>query len=129
MGTVAKLNGWEMMSAKSAVPIAVAIVLGGALIAGAIVATRTDLFRPGQRQADPYGALKTAVARQLVDPHGADFRDLRRTESGYCGEVNGKNQAGGYAGFQRFFAIQDPEGSWRVTFDAPLIDVMCKATG
>lgn len=44
---------------------------------------------------------KAAVLANLKDPDSAQFRNL----NGYCGEVNSKNSAGGYSGFERFVAI------------------------
>ncbi|HAD84247.1 MAG TPA: hypothetical protein DCG71_05325 [Brevundimonas sp.] len=50
---------------------------------------------------------QAAVAAKLRDPSSAQFRNVRHrvAETGadiVCGEVNGKNGFGGYAGFQRF---------------------------
>jgi hypothetical protein len=119
------------MFGKGTWPVAAAIAFGAALIAAAIVATRTGI--PGHaiaiKDADLYVELKSAVARELVDPNSADVKNLRRTDSGYCGEVNGKTRTGGYAGFQRFFASPKADGGWLITFERPLIDVMCRATG
>lgn len=59
------------------------------------------------QQAD----VKTTMAYNLFDPSSAQFRNLRaadvtlsdgRTVRRVCGEINGKNQLGGYAGFQPF---------------------------
>lgn len=56
---------------------------------------------------------KDLVAGQLRDPSSAQFRDLRKTRQGVvCGEVNGKNGYGGYAGFQRFIAKPDTGEVW-----------------
>src|SRR5262245_58656469 len=118
-----------MASAKSNVLIAGAIVFAGLLVAGAIVVTQTGLLGPAKRPPDPFGGVREAVAKQLLDPHSAEFGGLRRTDTGYCGEVNGKDRTGLYAVFQRFFATRDGEGIWRITFEQPLIDVMCKAAG
>lgn len=55
----------------------------------------------------PYSAAKTAVASNLRDPGSADFRNMLGSASAVCGEVNGKNAFGAFAGFKRFvFADQ-----------------------
>ena len=63
---------------------------------------------------------KEQVARQLLDPESARFRDLKiKGKDAVCGEVNGKNRFGGYVGFQPFsyeaatkdVTIFDPEYS------------------
>lgn len=51
---------------------------------------------------------KAAVVYTLRDPDSAQFRGLvidteART---LCGQVNGKNAYGGYAGFERFYAVE-----------------------
>jgi len=53
-------------------------------------------------------AAQSAIAYQLKDPDSAKFRDLAgyTTSAGdviVCGQVNGKNSFGGYAGFTPFF--------------------------
>jgi hypothetical protein len=117
--------------------LALAIAFSGVLIAAAIVATHTGLFDhppaallgPARKAADPYAELRTAVANELVDPESADVKNVRRTDSGYCGEVNGRTRTGGYVGFQQFFASPKADGGWIITFAPPLVDVMCKAAG
>lgn len=44
-----------------------------------------------------------AVARDLRDPASAQFRDVKVYPKYVCGEVNGKNGVGAYAGFTRFW--------------------------
>ena len=68
---------------------------------------------------------KEQVARKLVDPASAQFRDMKVHESrdgvvAVCGEVNGKNRVGGYAGFRKFYvtagaAILEPEAGPALT--------------
>lgn len=56
--------------------------------------------------------LQDLVAAELSDPASAQFRNIRLfsdwTPSGsaMCGEVNAKNQMGGYVGFRNFVAMQ-----------------------
>lgn len=45
---------------------------------------------------------KKLVARSLRDPGSAQFRDVKRVGESVCGEVNGKNAYGAYAGFKHF---------------------------
>lgn len=56
---------------------------------------------------------KQSAADQLLDPKSAQFRNVRlipdakRSDAaglGVCGEINGKNAYGAYAGFKRFVA-------------------------
>lgn len=44
-----------------------------------------------------------AVARDLRDPSSAQFRDVKIYPKYVCGEINGKNGMGAYAGFTRFW--------------------------
>ncbi len=51
--------------------------------------------------------IEESVAEQLRDPSSVMIRNVYRTTAGsdsiICGEVNGKNAYGGYAGFTPFF--------------------------
>ncbi|WP_088699701.1 hypothetical protein [Halomonas campaniensis] len=51
---------------------------------------------------------KKAVAERLRDPSSAQFRNVKGGEKrgmyNVCGEVNGKNSYGAYAGYERFVA-------------------------
>jgi len=57
--------------------------------------------------------IQQAVAAGLADPEAARFRNIRKVESGFCGEVNGKNRFGAYVGFEPFYARKSGE-KWRV---------------
>ncbi|MBC6982903.1 hypothetical protein [Caulobacter sp. 17J80-11] len=62
------------------------------------------------------GAQK-AVKEKLTDPDSAKFRSLSvyRQSSGVkvvCGEVNAKNRAGGYNGFERFISAGTTKYTW-----------------
>jgi hypothetical protein len=57
-----------------------------------------------------------SAADQLIDPTSAQFRNVVVQGITVCGEINGKNRMGAYAGFTRFMstkgvsqAILDPE--------------------
>lgn len=56
---------------------------------------------------------KQLAADQLIDPSSAQFRNVRtvRTSAGsrVCGEINGKNRMGAYAGFTRFIVNVESE--------------------
>lgn len=66
-------------------------------------------------------AAKAIVEYTLIDPGSAQYRNLLATAAGsVCGEVNAKNQLGGYTGFQPF--IVDSEG---VEFDPSLTQYKC----
>lgn len=70
---------------------------------------------------------KAIVAAKLRDPESARFRNLSLGLTGMCGEVNGKNAYGGYAGFRRFYVAGDHVNidDDRPTF-ASLYEVTCK---
>lgn len=77
-----------------------------ALLAAVLALAASDAL--GATQPDTR-ALQAAVAAELRDPGAAQFRGVRvvaTTPAGVnvCGEVNGRNAMGGYAGFQPFFA-------------------------
>lgn len=59
----------------------------------------------------------SAVKRKLVDPGSARFRNVRvyPQSSGtkaVCGEVNAKNRAGGYNGYERFVSAGTDKYTW-----------------
>ncbi|EOZ7525305.1 membrane lipoprotein lipid attachment site-containing protein [Enterobacter quasiroggenkampii] len=67
--------------------------------------------KPGEEKA--ISLAKSEVAANLKDPASAQFRDVKvakmtdaedgRVVAVVCGEVNGKNGFGAYAGFHPFF--------------------------
>ena len=51
----------------------------------------------------PLHTARAAVELKLTDPGSAQFRNVRRADMfTVCGEVNAKNQMGGYTGFTAF---------------------------
>lgn len=52
-------------------------------------------------------AAKKLVAHSLRDPASAQFRDVVEHGGAVCGEVNGKNGFGAYAGFKHFIVVDD----------------------
>ena len=78
---------------------------GAGLIAAGLTVAAT-----GHPHAAPDSALinaaKAAAAYDLRDPDSAQFRNLHIADGPLskkvCGEINGKNQFGGYAGYRRF---------------------------
>ena len=90
-----KLNGvWAMYGLAVLVAIGVLLAFKG-----------TDLFK--MREA------KIAAAKYLIDPDSAKFRNVRLHGTSVCGEINGKNGYGAYAGYKRFYyskplAVIDP---------------------
>jgi hypothetical protein len=97
--------------------------IAGAVIVSAIILPQTDFFK---RATDPYFDVKTAVAAQLYDGDSAEFRNMRDASSGYCGELNAKDEMGESVGFKLFHASQSPEGGWSVLFDDATTDIYCK---
>lgn len=64
--------------------------------------------------------MLNAVAKELLDPEAAKFRDVRQVGEGvFCGEVNGKNRQGAYVGFERFYASRLDSTKWTVFIDGP----------
>lgn len=62
----------------------------------------------------------TTVTKGLRDPQSAQFRGLKRpADLVYCGEVNARSIAGGYAGFRQFVIV---DGSTSFTVQAPYND-------
>lgn len=59
--------------------------------------------------------IKDAVRDQLRDPQSARFSNLERIDGAagliLCGEVNGRNAFGAYAGKERFWGTQYSDGS------------------
>lgn len=93
-------------------------ITAAAALFGACILSACDSTEADARQA---------VAAQLKDPASAKFRNVVTNGSTVCGEVNGKNSWGAYAGFTRFVATphsvtmepdraDDPEGA-REYFD------------
>lgn len=66
---------------------------------------------------------RRAVADKLRDPSSAQFRNVRRVTADngqlvFCGEVNGRNAYGGYAGFVRFEASAGRTGGGYALLDS-----------
>lgn len=77
-------------------------------------------------------AAKERVAAQLRDPASAQFRNVRTSGGVVCGEVNGKNAYGAYAGFSRFIVnpavgdvLTDP-GSGPTDDEAEMARLRCE---
>lgn len=71
-----------------------AITLGSAAVTFGLLSVGNDTIDRDR--------MEEAVANHLRDPSSAQFRNIRGTGESYCGEVNGKNGFGAYAGFRRF---------------------------
>jgi hypothetical protein len=61
---------------------------------------------------------KAAVAASLRDPSSAEFRNIMVGTSATCGEVNGKNGFGAYAGFKPFVYV---DGVVRIEPEQPIV--------
>ena len=62
-----------------------------------------------QKQYERINWAQEAVAAKLLDGKSAQFRNVGKiAETGVCGEVNGKNRLGAYAGFKRFVVFGEP---------------------
>lgn len=86
-------------------------VIGIAVVAVGLMASRPDdsTTSPAAEPTYPRAEIST-VARSMIraaakDADSLKFRNEFTARAGiYCGEVNGKNSFGGYAGFKRFIA-------------------------
>ena len=56
---------------------------------------------------DQFKGATDAAAYDLLDPKSAQFRDLRYIDTYVCGQMNGKNRMGAYAGFSNFLAYEN----------------------
>ncbi|GAA4714883.1 hypothetical protein H9L13_05015 [Sphingomonas lutea] len=63
-------------------------------------------FLPGSKEYRAERA-KRAVAKLLLDPSSAQFRNVQVRGQYVCGEINGKNRMGGFVGFTRFVVQLD----------------------
>jgi hypothetical protein len=57
---------------------------------------------------------RDTVARTLIDPDSARFRNIESRDEAVCGEVNGKNRMGAYTGYVRFYVTTS---NWTATLD------------
>ena len=86
------------------------IISGGGVLSLLLIGVPALLsgYIPGTSYWDKR-VIKDRVAAMLIDPASAQFRDVRTPRAGLigpatvCGEVNGKNRMGAYAGFTRFY--------------------------
>lgn len=74
----------------------VAIVVGVCVLALSACTSQVD-------------GAKDAAAAELRDPSSAQFREVEAVDGAVCGEINGKNAYGGYAGFTRFYVTDAGE--------------------
>lgn len=86
-----------------------ALALAAVLTVAACVEPVT--LTPVMLSAKDETMIKDVMAYNLFDPSSAQFRNIRaadvvltngRTVRRVCGEINGKNQFGGYVGFTPF---------------------------
>jgi hypothetical protein len=64
--------------------------------------------------SSPVHEAENAVRAQLTDPQSAQFRNIVQKGEYICGEVNSKNQQGGYAGFRHFYIAERGKGAVRI---------------
>lgn len=83
-------------------------------LAGAVVLM---VLLGGCRAADAFryeSRAKAAVAKELLDPMSAQFRNIALRNDHVCGEVNAKNSMGAYVGYRRF-VVSVPD--WNAQID------------
>ncbi|MBF8793485.1 hypothetical protein QFA96_22950 [Pseudomonas sp. Ap32] len=73
---------------------------------------------------------REAVAEQLKDPASAQFRNERvvGNDRTVCGEVNGRNSAGAYAGFTSYAALRKDDGSYMALLESEGQKVIVSST-
>lgn len=76
------------------------------LILGAALAVSGCQFIPGSDQAKVAAAQKLAAA-SLKDPGSVQFRATVANGPYVCGEMNGRNSFGAFAGFKKFVTKGD----------------------
>jgi hypothetical protein len=82
------------------------VAVATALLAGCDLIPGTD--------ANLEKRAKDRAAQLLIDPSSAQFRNVDAREGVVCGEINGKNRMGAYAGFSRFYV---DVGTWSAAID------------
>ncbi|MBD1590201.1 hypothetical protein [Pseudomonas typographi] len=115
----------------------------GRLIAtfGAAICCCISLSAAGDQSRGIYKAppnlvkkAQHSVAAKMRDPSSAQFRNVVAKgissdpkKWSICGEVNGKNGFGGYAGFTRFAYDESLNDSWIEAGDAPdpMVRTLC----
>lgn len=89
---------------------AFAVTLMAPILTACTVNTITHVERIPLSNAE-IAKIKQATSYRLKDPDSAKFRGIRKVRNTYsdgsvvtlvCGQVNGKNSFGGYAGFNTF---------------------------
>jgi len=73
--------------------VAIAVLVSGC---DKIPGTNAHLIKKAERSA----------ANELIDPTSAMFRNESVHGKAVCGEINGKNRMGAYAGFTRYFYLE-----------------------
>lgn len=75
-----------------------------AIAIGAVLALGLAVWWASNQQT--IKAKRGYAVSQLRDPDSVQFRNERLTDAGWlCGELNGKNAYGAYAGFKRFVSL------------------------
>ena len=99
--------------------VSAAAVIGVAI---ALLASSVDRkYKPSLLMTERDRALE-AVSQELIDPSSAQFRNVFKHDYAmefWCGEVNGKNSFGAYAGFRKFYASEDFDGVFDVEIYNP----------
>lgn len=104
------------------------IFLAMMLASSHVLARPADAKNGAAAAPNPDAALfrkaRLAAATGFPDPASAQFRDVRKAHSDgdqaliVCGDINGKNATGGYAGFQSFVYFPASGKSYVVPPDA-----------
>jgi len=97
------------------------VIVAAMLIAGCSSSEEASQSVKADKAADMLAselrAVRQSAAMSLRDPDSAKFRNVRRYNMVrdsttveipvYCGEINGKNAFGAYAGFQKFAVLAE----------------------
>ena len=90
----------------------VSVILISAIIISTSVLVGTGTVDTSRFFEEHYH-MKKAVSENLINPESAKFRNIENMDpledDRFCGEVNGKNKFGSYAGWKKFRAEKDSE--------------------
>lgn len=82
-------------------------IVGALVVIVVLSTTAFFVLAPKLKDRATIEGAQKAAAAELRDPSSAQFRNVRTTGYFVCGEINGKNGFGAYAGFVRFYGTKD----------------------
>lgn len=101
-------------------------VIGGLVIAGCLLGAAVGVH------AYRIGEMRAPIVKMLSDPASAQFQSEKHQgnwlwpKGALCGEVNSKNQMGGYVGFKKFVTYRGTATIEGDAADNEFIEGYCK---